>query len=91
MEESTFKFSSLCQYRDVLGKPNKGIHKFRLFDVAIIDVLLTIVLGLLVARIFAITKFNGILLSFLLGLIFHKIFCVQTKVSKLLNDKFNFL
>jgi hypothetical protein len=76
----------------VLGKPNEGIRqKLRLFDISIIDVLLTIVLGLLLARIFAITKFNGILLSFLLGLVFHKIFCVETKVSKLLNDKFDFL
>jgi hypothetical protein len=92
MEESTFKFPNLCQYRDVLGKPNEGIRqKLRLFDISIIDVLLTIVLGLLLARIFAITKFNGILLSFLLGLVFHKIFCVKTKVSKLLNDKFDFL
>jgi hypothetical protein len=76
----------------VLGKPNEGIRqKLRLFDISIIDVLLTIVLGLLLARIFAITKFNGILLSFLLGLVFHKIFCVETKVSKLLSDKFGFL
>ena len=82
---------NLCQYKDILGKPNEGIRKkLRLFNISIIDVLLTIVLGLLLARIFKLTKFNGILLSLLLSIIFHKIFCVETTINKLLKDKFNF-
>jgi len=82
---------NLCQYKDILGKPNEGIRQqLRLFDISIIDVLLTIVLGLLLARIFKLTKFNGILLSFLLSIVFHKIFCVDTTINKLLKEKFDF-
>jgi hypothetical protein len=91
MEESTFKFPNLCQYKDILGKPNEGIRQqLRIFNISIIDVLLTIVLGLLLARIFKLTKINGILLSLLLSIIFHKIFCVDTTINKLLKDKFDF-
>lgn len=78
---------NLCQYKDILGKPNEGVRqKLRLFDISIIDVILTIILGLLLARIFKITKFNGVLVSFLLSIIFHKIFCVDTTINKLLNS-----
>ena len=32
----------LCKYKDVLGKPKQGLHKYRIFNIAIVDVLLTI-------------------------------------------------
>ena len=35
-------FESLKQYKDIFGKPNEGVHSYRLFDVAIVDLLLTI-------------------------------------------------
>ena len=34
----------LCDYKNILGEPNKGLHKYRIFNIAIVDVLLTIVL-----------------------------------------------
>lgn len=79
---------NLCKYKDLLGKPGEGLHSYRVFDIAILDTILTIVLGLLLAKIFNITKFHGILLSFLLGIVFHKIFCVETTINKLLRDRF---
>jgi len=33
----------LCKYKDILGKPGEGIHSIRLFNVAIMDVLFTII------------------------------------------------
>jgi hypothetical protein len=83
--------NDLCQYKDIFGKPNSGIRQqLRVFDISIIDALLTIVLGLILARLFKLNNFNGILIAFLLGIIFHKIFCVDTTINKLLHDKFNF-
>lgn len=32
----------LCKYKDILGRPNEGVHSFRIFNIAIVDVLLTI-------------------------------------------------
>jgi hypothetical protein len=90
-DSSTFQFPKLCQYKDILGKPNEGIrNQFRVFNISVIDVILTIVLGLLLAKIFKVTKFSGVILSFLLSILFHKIFCVDTTISKLLQEKFNF-
>lgn len=81
----------LCKYSNIFGKPNEGIRsKLRIFNISIIDTVLAIVLGLILSKIFKLTKFNGILLSFLLGVVFHRIFCVETTVSKLLKDKFDF-
>lgn len=83
--------NKLCNYKDIFGKPNEGIRsRLRIFNISLIDVVLAIVLGLVLSKIFKLTKFNGILLSLLLGIIFHKIFCVETTISKLLKDKFDF-
>jgi len=76
----------LCKYKDILGKPNQGVHSFRIFNIAIVDVLLTI-LAAYILSIF--TKFNLIyttLLMFILGIISHRIFCVRTTIDKLLFD-----
>ena len=45
----------LCKYKDILGRPNEGVHSFRIFNIAIVDVLLTI-LAAYILSIF--TKFN---------------------------------
>ena len=34
-----------CKYKDALGKPNEGLHSYRVFNISIIDVLLTILLA----------------------------------------------
>ena len=34
--------SNLCKYKHFFGVPKKGIHAVRLFNIAIIDVILTI-------------------------------------------------
>lgn len=76
----------LCKYKDILGKPNQGVHSFRIFNIAIVDVLLTI-LAAYILSIF--TKFNLIyttILMFILGIISHRIFCVRTTIDKLLFD-----
>ena len=32
----------LCKYKDILGKPGQGVHSYRIFNIAIVDVILTI-------------------------------------------------
>ena len=34
-----------CKYKDSLGKPKKGLHSYRVFDIAVIDVLFTLILA----------------------------------------------
>lgn len=81
---------SLCQYSNIFGQPNTGLHAFRIFDVAIIDVVATIVSAYLIYWIIN-TKFEMqvnyfwyLLALFVMGVLFHRLFCVRTTIDKLL-------
>ena len=73
-----------CKYRYLFGKPGKGIHSYRIFNIAIVDVILTILGGLLISHFTKISYFLTIGGLFLLGVILHRLFCVRTTIDKLL-------
>jgi hypothetical protein len=76
---------SLCKYKNILGEVGKGIHSYRIFNIAIADVLLTILAAYVIHIFMPKYKFVYILLFlFLLGIILHRLFCVDTTVDKLL-------
>jgi ABC-type sugar transport system permease subunit len=85
---------SLCKYANALGEPGKGVHSIRLFNIAVVDVLLTIILALVFALFFkyaikleatfTIIFIINLVSLFILGIILHKIFCVRTTIDKLL-------
>ena len=81
---------SLCKYKDLFGKPNTGLHSYRLFNIAIVDVTLTIfgsyVLYLAIEK-YLYTNINFwlvLVIMFLLGIVLHRLFCVRTTIDKLL-------
>jgi len=75
---------NLCPYKNALGIPGKGIHSYRIFNIAIMDVLMTVI-GALVISYLSGWKFGWTLLGlFLLGIILHRLFCVRTTIDKLL-------
>lgn len=77
----------LCKYRDSLGTPHKGIHSYRLFGVAIVDVIFTI-FGAMIISYFSKRSFIFTLIFlFILGIILHRLFCVRTTIDKLLFHK----
>ena len=75
-----------CKYKDILWKPKTGLHSYRVFDIAVVDFLLTILL----AKFFEFYMMKGIpfwkilIVTFILGIIVHRIFCVKTTIDKLL-------
>ena len=76
----------LCKYKNSLGIPGEGIHKYRVFNIAIVDVIMTVIGAFIIHRLFF-TKHNFwvVLLSlFVIGIIMHRMFCVRTTVDKLL-------
>jgi hypothetical protein len=74
-----------CKYKNIFGKEDKGIHSYRLFNLAIVDVLVTIIIAYIFYLIFPNINFIYILLClFILGIILHRIFCVRTTIDKLL-------
>jgi fatty acid desaturase len=74
----------LCKYKNIFGKPKTGAHSLRIFDIAIIDVVLTILLAYILS-IFTKYKFITLLIIlFLSGILLHRMFCVRTTIDKLL-------
>ena len=74
----------LCKYKDLLGKPNQGIHQYRFLGVAIADVTMTVVAAFIISYF---SKYNFwliLVILFLTGIILHNIFCVKTTIDKLL-------
>ncbi len=77
---------NLCTYKDIFGKPNTNAHSFRIFDIAIVDVTVTVIIGLLLSNIFKTNLTNTLIFLFILGIIVHRLFCVRTTIDKLLFD-----
>jgi len=81
---------SLCPYKFIFGKPREGVHGVRLFNLAVVDITLTILGGYMIAKYFKLNSWKVILLFFILGELLHWLFCVDTTVilwiKKILNS-----
>ena len=76
--------NNLCKYKEIGGIPGKGIHQYRIFNIAIVDVLATLLGAYLFAYYFNYPVIYIIILAFILGIIAHRMFCVRTTIDKLL-------
>ena len=74
----------LCKYKNALGQPGKGIHSYRIFNIAIADVIMTLIAAIFISMIFKITYFRSAAILFILGIILHHLFCVKTTVDTFL-------
>ena len=82
---------NLCQYRNVFGAPNNGVHSYRFLNVAIVDVIFTIIAAYMISIFSKYTFLWVSILLFSLGIFFHYIFCVETTVAKILSNVYNYL
>lgn len=74
----------LCKYKDSLGIPKQGIHQYRFLQMALMDIIFTII-GAAIISYFAEVKMIYTLPSlFLLGIFLHRLFCVRTRIDVLL-------
>ena len=75
----------LCKYKDIFGKVGEGIHSFRICNIAVVDVALTVLAAYCIHLIYPSCRFSIILLLlFLLGIAMHRLFCVRTPIDKFL-------
>lgn len=74
----------LCKYSNVLGEPAQGIHSVRFFNIAIIDVIATILVAYPISKYYTIDYTIVLISLFVCGIILHRLFCVRTTVDKLL-------
>jgi hypothetical protein len=72
------------QFTDIFGIPNKGIHSYRLLDVACIDYLLTLVTAFILAYYTSIPLVLTTIFSFIFAIICHALFGVNTSAIKYL-------
>ena len=59
----------LCQYSRILGEPGKGIHQYRIFNLAIVDILSTIIVSKIISYYFELSFYNVLIIFFILGII----------------------
>ena len=75
---------SLCPYKNLIGKPGEGTRKYRILDVAIFDVSMTILFCYGFSKYYKKDFKSILLIVFLLGIISHRLFCVRTTIDKFL-------
>ena len=80
-----------CPYRDIFGKVREGPHSYRILDVAVVDSVLTILLALVLQKIFFqnFSFLKVLAVTFIIGEAMHWYFCVDSKVIQILKSTFN--
>jgi hypothetical protein len=73
----------LCQYKDIFGLPKKGVHSSRLFDLAVVDTLATLILAYVISRWSKWNTKKMFVFLMILSVFIHKIFCVETTLTNL--------
>ena len=75
-------------FKDIFGKPNEGIHSYRVAGYAVADIILTFILAFVIMYFFmkhTIANFIMLLLVlFIVGEIIHWVFGVNTKFMSVL-------
>ena len=75
-----------AKYKDIFGKSNEGVHSVRLFDFALIDVIMTFIGAYFIAQYYKKDIWLIFILLFIFGQILHALFCVKTKFISLFCD-----
>jgi hypothetical protein len=76
----------LCKYKDLLGKPGTGLHKYRFLGMAVVDWILTAVLAWSIAWWRGWNFLETFLGVFLVGELLHVLFCVPTAFLEYMNS-----
>ena len=64
--------------------PNTGIHKYRVFNIAIVDVIFTVLFAWIISYYIKYPFWLILLILFLVGIITHRVFRIRTTVDKII-------
>lgn len=67
-----------------ISEPRTGLHSYRIFDIAIIDVILTLIASVLLCPNNIITTF---IILIILSILLHTIFGIKTKTNSFFFEK----
>ena len=76
-----------CQYKNIFGEVGKGIHSYRLFNIAIVDVIQTFIGAIIIAYIFNINVILVFIALMIFSVFIHYLFCVDTTLTKIVLNK----
>jgi hypothetical protein len=80
-------YCPFSKYKNILGVPGKGAHKYQFLDTAIVDYIFTI-LGAIITTYFShIPLVLTTIFWFIMGIILHILFGVETSTLKYLGIK----
>lgn len=82
MSMESEKNIGLCKHKEMFGKPNKGIHSYRVLDIAVVDVVGTLAISLLLSKSLRISLFFCFIVLVVIGIISHELFCVDTALNR---------
>lgn len=73
---------NLCKYKNIFGKPNTGAHSYRIFGIALIDMLLTIILVYIIHKRYNYNFTHVLVITLIISELLHYMFCVETAVIR---------
>jgi len=75
---------NLCQYQNFFGAARTGVHSYRVFNLALVDILATFLGAFFLQRwVFPKKSYKEVLFGlFLVGIFMHWVFCVPTTLSQ---------
>jgi hypothetical protein len=74
----------LCAYSHLFGQPRRGAHSLRLFNIAVVDLGLTLVVAYILSIYTRYSFLSWTVILILLSLPIHYLFCVRTTLTVLL-------
>ncbi len=77
------------KYKDILGVPNQGLHKYRFLNTAIVDYIMTIGLASATTYFTKIPLVLTTIVWLIVSIILHILFGVKTNTTKYLGIKCN--
>lgn len=69
-----------AEYKDIFGKPREGVHATRIFGLAAIDLIFTLIAALLIPG----NKIRNFLVLIALGCIMHALFGVDSELNRII-------
>jgi uncharacterized protein YqhQ len=81
---------NFCKYKNTFGLPSQGVHSYRIFNIAIVDVISTIIGAYIISKIFHYSFTHCLIFLFILGIILHYIFCVETTINTYIGKIFSY-
>jgi hypothetical protein len=75
---------SLCEYKDLFGKPMEDLHAYRIpiVNLATVDVVITAAAAYGISQYYNSSFWMVLVILFIIGIASHKIFCVDTQLNK---------